>query len=132
MVWLKIIGKPKWWIVFLLIPFINWIVLLLMRAELANHFGKRTFVQHLAAWFLPFIYLPYLGFNPTLKLVGYTDKDKMSKGVIREWADAIVFAIIAATIIRTFLIEAFTIPSSSMERTLLNGDYLFVSKVSYG
>ena len=132
LVWLKIIGKPKWWIVFLLIPFINWIVLLLMRAELANHFGKRTFVQHLAAWFLPFIYLPYLGFNPTLKLVGYTDKDKMSKGVIREWADAIVFAIIAATIIRTFLIEAFTIPSSSMERTLLNGDYLFVSKVSYG
>lgn len=49
-----------------------------------------------------------------------------------EWIDAIIFAVIAATIIRTFFIEAFTIPTSSMEKTLLVGDYLFVSKVSYG
>jgi signal peptidase I len=131
-IWLKIIHKPKWWIIFLIIPFINWIVLLLMRAELANYFGKTSFGHHLAAWLLPFVYLPYLGFDPKLKLVAYTDKDKISRGAIREWADAIVFAVIAATIIRTFLIEAFTIPSSSMERTLLNGDYLFVSKLSYG
>ncbi len=131
-IWLKIINKPKWWLIFLVIPFINWIALLLMRADLANYFGKRTFAHHLAAWLLPFIYLPYLGFDPKIKLVGYSDKDKISRGTIREWADAIVFAVIAATIIRTFLIEAFTIPSSSMERTLLNGDYLFVSKLSYG
>ncbi|MBI4931286.1 MAG: signal peptidase I [Bacteroidetes bacterium] len=130
-IWLKIINKPKWWIVFLVIPFINMIALLLMRADLANHFGKRTFVHHLGAWLFPFIYLPYLGFSKE-KIVGYSDKDKISRGTIREWADAIVFAVIAATIIRTFLIEAFTIPSSSMERTLLNGDYLFVSKLSYG
>ncbi len=131
-IWLKIIGKPKWWIIFLVIPFINMIALLLMRADLANQFGKRSFVHHLGAWLFPFIYLPYLGFNPKLKLVEYTDKDRLKRGAIREWADAIVFAVIAATIIRTFLIEAFTIPSSSMERTLLNGDYLFVSKLSYG
>jgi signal peptidase I len=130
-IWLKIIGKPKWWMIFLVIPFINMIALLLMRADLANHFGKRSFVDHLGAWLFPFIYLPYLGFSD-LKLVGYTDKDKLKRGTVREWADAIVFAVIAATIIRTFLIEAFTIPSSSMERTLLNGDYLFVSKLSYG
>ncbi len=130
-IWLKIIGKPKWWMIFLVIPFINMIALLLMRADLANHFGKRSFVDHLGAWLLPFIYLPYLGFSD-LKLVGYSDKDKLKRGTIREWADAIVFAVIAATIIRTFLIEAFTIPSSSMQGTLLNGDYLFVSKLSYG
>jgi signal peptidase I len=132
LIWLKIIDKPKWWIIFLMIPFINWIALLLMRADLANRFGKTSFTQHLAAWLLPFIYLPYLGFDPKLKLVPYTDKEKVSRGATREWADAIVFAVIAATIIRTFLIEAFTIPSSSMEKTLLNGDYLFVSKLSYG
>ncbi len=130
-IWLKIINKPKWWMVFLVLPFINLIALLLMRAELANYFGKRSFAHHLGAWLFPFIYLPYLGFSK-VKLVGYSDKDKLSRGTIREWADAIVFAVIAATIIRTFLIEAFTIPSSSMERTLLNGDYLFVSKLSYG
>ena len=57
-IWLKIIGKPKWWIIFLVIPFINWIALLLMRAELANHFGKTSFAHHLIAWLFPFIYLP--------------------------------------------------------------------------
>lgn len=130
-IWLKIINKPKWWLIFLVIPFINWIALLLMRADLATRFGKTSFLDHLAAWLFPFIYLPYLGFS-SLKFTPLTDKDVISRGTAREWADAIVFAVIAATIIRTFLIEAFTIPSSSMEKTLLNGDYLFVSKLSYG
>lgn len=57
---------------------------------------------------------------------------KKKKGFVREWVDAIVFAVIAATIIRLFLIEAYTIPTSSMEKSLLIGDFLFVSKVSYG
>lgn len=131
LIWLKLINKPTWWIIFLVIPFINWIALLLMRAELANRFGKTSFTHHLAAWLLPFVYLPYLGFSD-LKYSAPSDKDRISRGTVREWADAIVFAVIAATIIRTFLIEAFTIPSSSMEKTLLNGDYLFVSKLSYG
>ena len=63
------------------------------------------------------------------------DPDKrpeIKKTVVREWADAIIFAVIAATIIRTFLIEAYTIPTSSMEKSLLVGDFLFVSKISYG
>ncbi len=54
------------------------------------------------------------------------------KSKTREWADAILFAVIAATIIRTFFIEAFTIPTPSMEKTLMVGDFLFVSKINYG
>ena len=54
------------------------------------------------------------------------------KSVPHEWIDAIIFAIVAATFIRTFFIEAFTIPTSSMEKSLLVGDFLFVSKVNYG
>ncbi|MDQ7948986.1 MAG: signal peptidase I [Pedobacter sp.] len=57
-------------------------------------------------------------------------KKKKSKG--REWTDAIIFAVVAATIIRIFFIEAYTIPSGSMEKSLLVGDFLFVSKVNYG
>ncbi|MDY0906107.1 signal peptidase I [Pedobacter sp. CFBP9032] len=57
---------------------------------------------------------------------------KKKKTKTREWVDAIVFAVIAATIIRVFFIEAYTIPSGSMEKSLLIGDFLFVSKVNYG
>jgi signal peptidase I len=54
------------------------------------------------------------------------------KTKIREWIDAIGFAVVAATLIRTFFIEAYTIPTPSMEKSLLVGDFLFVSKVNYG
>jgi len=60
------------------------------------------------------------------------EKPKKQKSVVREWADAIIFAVIAATIIRWLFLEAFTIPTPSMERSLLVGDFLFVSKIHYG
>ena len=60
------------------------------------------------------------------------DAKKKQKSPTREWVDAIVFAVIAATLIRTLFIEAYTIPTPSMERSLLVGDFLFVSKVNYG
>ena len=59
-------------------------------------------------------------------------KPKKKKSEIKSWFDAILFAVIAATILRTFLIEAYTIPTSSMEKSMLVGDFLFVSKVAYG
>ena len=58
--------------------------------------------------------------------------DKPKKSKTREWIDAIVFAVIAATLIRGLLFSAYAIPSGSMEGTELTGDYLFVSKISYG
>ena len=51
---------------------------------------------------------------------------------MREWLDAILFAVIASTIIRGLLFSAYAIPSASMEGSLLTGDYLFVSKIAYG
>jgi len=85
-------------------------------------------------WFLfglPIIFDMYI-----TKIVNWTfwkkRGEKKPKNVVVEWVDALIFAVIAATLIRMFLIEAYTIPTSSMEKTLLVGDYLFVSKVSYG
>jgi signal peptidase I len=54
------------------------------------------------------------------------------KTKVREWWDAILFAVIAATLIRWLIMEAYTIPTPSMENSLLVGDFLFVSKFHYG
>lgn len=59
-------------------------------------------------------------------------KPKVKKSKTREWVDAIIFALVFSTIIRGLLFSAYAIPSGSMERSLLIGDYLFVSKMSYG
>lgn len=66
------------------------------------------------------------------KQSGTDDTPKKRKPVWREWLDAALFAIIAATLIRTFFFEAYTIPTGSMEGTMLVNDYLFVSKLAYG
>ncbi|WP_254560855.1 signal peptidase I [Dyadobacter diqingensis] len=57
---------------------------------------------------------------------------KSKKSGVREWFDSILFAVIAATLIRWLFFEAFTIPTPSMENSLLVGDFLFVSKLHYG
>jgi signal peptidase I len=54
------------------------------------------------------------------------------KSAVREWFDSVLFAVVAATFIRWLLFSAFVIPSSSMENSLLVGDYLFVSRLHYG
>lgn len=59
-------------------------------------------------------------------------KGKRKKSVLREWVDAAVFAVIAASIIRVFFFQAYTIPTPSMEKSLLVHDFLFVNKLSYG
>lgn len=61
-----------------------------------------------------------------------SDKPKKKKSKLREWADALIFAVIAASLIRAFVVEAYTIPTPSMEKSLLVGDFLFVSKLHYG
>jgi signal peptidase I len=62
----------------------------------------------------------------------YTKPAKQKKGFFREWGDAILFAVVAATLIRWATFEAYVIPTPSMEKSLLVGDYLFVSKLHYG
>ena len=59
-------------------------------------------------------------------------KQKKKKSELRNWIEAIAFAVVAAHILRTFFIEAYTIPTSSMEKSMLIGDFLFVSKLAYG
>jgi signal peptidase I len=131
-VWLKILRKPWWWIILLLIPTISWLMLFILFVETAKAFGKRSITDYLLALFAYYFYLPYLGFDAGSKWIGPADESTRKKTIGREWGEAGLFAVVAATIIRTFFFEAFTIPTSSLEKSLLVGDYLFVSKISYG
>jgi signal peptidase I len=131
-IWLQIIKKPWWWYIFLLVPFINVFVILLMIVEVLKCFKKHGLLEQAAGVLFPFFYLPFLGFSSKEKYSDPSKQPPVQKTAVREWVDAIIFAVIAASIIRIFLIEAYTIPTSSMEKTLLVGDYLFVSKVSFG
>lgn len=96
------------------------------------HFGKFSIIDHTALVVAPFIYMPYVGFSPDVRYIGHERFKLYRKPASREWIDAAVFAVVAATIIRTFVFEAYTIPTESMEKTLLVNDFLFVNKMSYG
>ncbi len=131
-IWTKMIQKPWWWVILAFVPVVNLVLGVGMIVELLNLHGKRKPLQHIMGGVIPFIYLPYLAFVEKPKFVSVLDYATEKKGQFREWSEAIFFAVIAATIIRTFVLEAFTIPTASMEKTLLRGDFLFVSKVHYG
>lgn len=130
-VWLKILKKPWWWLILILIPTVGVFMLPILVVLTANCFGKRKFSDHVIAVLAYFIYIPWLGFAEKNKFLG-NPPDEKNRFWLKEWGEAGVFAVVAATLIRSFFFEAFVIPSSSMESTLLTGDYLFVSKMSYG
>ena len=128
----KMINKSWTWIIVYYVPFLGFVVWMGIITELLKLLGQRSFKEHFLGVVFAGIYLPYIGFKEDVKFIGYDEAAKYKKTVKREWTDAIVFAVIAATLIRGFYIEAFTIPTSSMERKLLVGDFLFVNKMAYG
>ena len=128
----KIVNCTKWWwYILLFLPYINFFTMMLMFIDLAKSFGRFKIWEIVCAAVVPFIFFPIINHQESK----YSDPRVTSfpkKTPVREWLDAIVWAVVAALIIRTFLFEAYTIPSSSMEKSLLVGDYLVVSKIGYG
>lgn len=131
-VWNKIIGKPWWWLFLLLVPGVNFLMLIIMNVNLAICFNARNRQHYLLACFLPWYALPKLAFGAQYTYGGPLPVKERRTTLLAQWGDAILFAVIVATVFRTFTFEAFTIPTGSMEKSLLIGDYLFVSKLSYG
>ncbi|HXB46008.1 MAG TPA: signal peptidase I [Puia sp.] len=129
---LEIANRPRYWFFLQFIPVVGWFITLGICIEFVKPFGKFNFYQHALAALAPMFYFVYIGFNKKDKFLGVESVKKYKKSPAREWIDAAVFAIVAATIIRTFVFEAYTIPTGSMEKTLLINDFLFVSKFSYG
>jgi signal peptidase I len=129
---LQLAERPKHWVYWQIIPVAGWFITLGIYVEFVKTFGKFKLWEHAMAALLPIVYFPMIGFDPKVKFLGAGPARKHKKGTAREWIDAGVFAIVAATLIRTFVFEAYTIPTGSMEKTLLVNDFLFVSKFSYG
>ncbi|HET9431941.1 MAG TPA: DUF5684 domain-containing protein, partial [Chitinophagaceae bacterium] len=124
--------RPKHWVFWQFIPVVGWFISPGIFIEFVKLFGKFSLGQHTLAALLAPLYFPYIAYKEDAKFIGAEAARKHKKESWREWVDAAVFAIVAATIIRTFIFEAYTIPSGSMEKSLLIKDFLFVSKLSYG
>lgn len=120
------------WFWLQLIPVAGQFITIWITIIFVMHFGKTNLIEHTLVTFLPFIYLPKIGFDKETRWGGEEVFKRYKKPISREWIDAAVFAIVAASIIRSFIFEAFVIPSGSMEKTLLVNDFLFVNKVAYG
>jgi signal peptidase I len=157
--WCKLIGKKPIEALWLLFPIVNIFTFTAMAVDLVRSFGKHSFGASAAAViYAPSIFAK-IGKDANAKYEGpvltqeadfkqkvedaITSKDNYTlnklqqdnpykKSFMREWVESIVFAVFAAAFIRMFLIEAFVIPTSSMEGSLNVGDYLFVSKAHYG
>ena len=125
-------GLNKIWFFLQFIPIAGQFITIWITIKFVEHFGRFGFWHHAATVLVPFIYFPYLAYSDNEKFAGKLVVDNYKKSGTREWIDAAFFAIVAATIIRTFVFEAYTIPTPSMEKTLLVNDFLFVSKFSYG
>lgn len=131
-VWVKICGKSWKWYVYFLIPAINIFTFLLLVVETAKQFQRNGLLEQTIAVICPFLYLPYLGLSNKRQYTTPSELPTYKASQVREWLDAIIFALVAAIIIRNNVLEFYNIPSSSMEKSLMTGDYLMVSKLSYG
>jgi signal peptidase I len=128
-----IVGKPKWWFIYLLIPVVGEFAFFVLMFNMLRCFGKESIWAQILVIFAGYIYLPYIAFRKDVKYLGKLDElPEHKKTPVQEWTDAIVFAVVAATLIRWLIMEAYTIPTPSMESSLMVGDFLFVSKFHYG
>ena len=128
----KLLNKPSWWCLIMIVPGVNIIMYGVYGFNVARAFNKPSNQDLLFASILPYIFFVKLGYDDTAKFVGLSKFEIEPSKLIKNWVDPIIFAVIAASIIRGYFIEAFTIPTSSLEKSLMVGDFLFVNKFAYG
>ncbi|MBB4802618.1 signal peptidase I [Flavobacterium nitrogenifigens] len=129
---MKIINRPIWWVLLLFIPIINLLMIPVVWVETVKSFGKDSRQDTILVLLTFGFYITFLNYNSPEKLVYSSNRDLQPKTKTEDTISSLVFAIIVATLVHTYVIQPFTIPSSSLEKTLLIGDFLFVSKINYG
>ena len=133
---LKETKHPKWWAVLSYLPIVGPIMMSVFHLYLMKKFGKTLFKDQLLTVILPFIYMAAVNYSKDVELedeneLFLTDEEKEAKKQ-DSFLGSVTFAVVFATIIHVFVTQPFGIPTGSMERTLLVGDFLFVNKWSYG
>jgi signal peptidase I len=128
----KLLDKPWWWCLIMIVPGVNILMYGVYGFNVARAFNKPSNSDLLFASVLPYLFFVKIGFDDTAKFVGLNKYKIEPSRLIKNWIDPIIFAVIAASIIRGYFIEAFTIPTSSLEKSLMVGDFLFVNKFAYG
>ena len=127
---LKIIGRPTWWTVLLFLPIINLIIFPVIWVETLSCFGKNTTKDKVLAVATFGLYIAYVNYTQKLNYVADRSNEAVNKTA--DTISSLLFAIVVATFVHTYFIQPFTIPTSSLEKSLLVGDFLFVSKTAYG
>lgn len=127
---MQIINRPKWWVILLFIPVINLIMFPVVWVETSRSFGKNSTVDTFLSVFSLGFYAYYLNYATEVTYI--EDRSLTPKTEVGEWVSSILFAIVAATLVHTYVMQPYTIPTSSLEKSLLVGDFLFVSKFHYG
>lgn len=127
---MKIINRPWWWTILLFIPIINLIMIPVVWVETIRSFGRNSTTDTILVLVTFGLYIFYINYMADVTYI--EDRSLKPRSGLGEWVSSILFAVIAATIVHTYLIQPFTIPTSSLEKTLLVGDFLFVSKFHYG
>lgn len=129
-IFLKIIERPWWWVFLIYLPVIGNIMAIVMIYEWLHVFGYRKKRFTLFAVLTFGLYAAYVTYLTSTKYLG-KDNDAIRKNV-SSWISATLFAVVAASAIHTYFMQPYMIPTSSLEKTLLVGDFLFVSKFHYG
>lgn len=127
---MQIINRPKWWVVLFFIPIVNLIIIPVTWVETIRSFGRNSTAETFAVILTLGFYIYYVNYATNDPYI--VDRDLKPRSEVGEWVSSILFAVIAATIVHTYFMQPFTIPTSSLEKTLLVGDFLLVSKFHYG
>ena len=127
---MKIINRPSWWVLFLFVPIINLIMIPVIWVESIRSFGKNKTEDTLLVLLTLGFYLYYV--NYFLKVEHIKDRSLKPRTAFGDWFSSILFAVVLATLVHTYFIQPYIIPTGSLEKSLLIGDFLFVSKFHYG
>ncbi len=127
---MKIINRSKWWVFLLFVPIVNLIMFPVIWVETLRSFGRNTTKDTFLGIITLGFYIYYINYTQDVKHI--KDRSLKPRTSTGEWTSSILFAVVAATIVHTYFMQPYTIPTSSLEKTLLVGDFLFVSKFHYG